>query len=141
MDENLKRLESYLISKYELVELSGYIKKKLSNAFNSEVHVDPAHLLDLWKMMEPNLHQARAKNTASGRKMEGFELLNYELAIILNHYPRYIKKINEIEKQQKDARDMMDFMSMVGNIKSQPPKHELTNVSDMVDEIFFSDSE
>lgn len=139
MDENLKNLEDYLIKRYGIVELGGFVKKKLSNAFNSEVHVDPYHLQNLFEAMDKNLRQIRATNVAKGSKMEGTQLLLYELAVVLNHYPKYIRKINEIEKQSKDVREIKEFMSMVGSTKSQPPKHELRNVSDMVDEIFFSE--
>ena len=139
MDENLKNLEEYLIQKYELVELNGAVKKKLANAFNSEVHVEPYHLLNLFKKMEDKLRQNRATNIAKGKKMEGISLLLYDLACILGIYPQYIRKINEIEKQNKEVREMKDFMSMASSVKSQPPKHEFSNVSDLVDEIFFSE--
>ena len=141
MDKDLIALEEYLIQHYEVVELNSSIKKKLSNAFNSEVHVDPHHLLQLWKSLETNLRKIRAQNIAKGQAKDGNLLLMYEMAVVLNHYPKYIKKIGEIEKQEKDVKDMKEFISMVNTIKSQPPKHEMTNVSDMVDEIFFSDSE
>lgn len=141
MDKDLKELEEYLIQHYEIVELNSSIKKKLSNAFNSEVHVDPYRLLQLWKSLEPNLRKIRMQNAAKGQAKDGNLLLMYELAVVLNHYPKYIKKIGEIEKQERDVKDMKEFMSMVDTIKSQPPKHEITDVSSMVDEIFFSDLE
>lgn len=137
MNDDLKKLENYLLEKYDVIELDSSVKSKLFNLFKNDKRVTPEHLLKLFQIMESILKKIRVQNIAKGKKIEGNMLLKYDLTIILNYYPQYIKKINEIEKQEKDVHDMRDFTNMISNVKSQPPKHEFSDVSELVNEMFF----
>lgn len=129
----------YLKERYGLVRLSGRVFNKLNEAYNSSVHVSPLYLKDLFVAMEQNLNSIRANNIAKGKKMEGEDLLLYDLAVILSYYPKYMRKMALYEKQSNELKDLEQFIELAKNVKPNKTKQEeFTDVSDIVNDLFFS---
>lgn len=133
-------LEAYLCKRYGLIKLTPGIKKRLIEAYESSLHVQPERLLSCWRQMEQYLNNARSQNVARGNDMSGVALLGYDLSVVLNKYESFMRYITAAEKQNEEVNDAMDLHELTQNVlKYNKPKiKELKNVSDLVEEIYDS---
>lgn len=138
MSESYK-LESYLCKRYGLIQLTPGIKKRLEDAYNSDLHVDPDRLLSCWKQMEQHLNNIRLKNVAHGNDMSGIKLLGYDLSIVLGKYDSYMRYILAAEKTNEEAKISIDeYKTFKRNMEFRPKNYtrKLKDVSDLIDEIY-----
>lgn len=133
-------LEAYLCKRYGLIKLTPGIKRRLTEAYESSLHVKPDRLLSCWRQMEQYLNNARSQNVARGNDMSGTALLGYDLSVVLNKYESFMRYITAAEKQNEEVSDAMDLHELTQNVlKYNKPKiKELKNVSDLVEEIYDS---
>ncbi len=133
-------LEAYLCKRYGLIKLTPGIKRRLIEAYESSLHVQPERLLSCWRQMEQYLNNARSQNVARGNDMSGVALLGYDLSVVLNKYESFMRYITAAEKQNEEVNDAMDLHELTQNVlKYNKPKiKELKNVSDLVEEIYDS---
>ena len=138
-----EELERYLCNRYGIIKLTSGIKKRLEEAYNSSLHVKPERLLNCWRTMEQALNNTRMQNVARGNTMSGVALLGYDLTIVLGKYESYMRYIIAAEKQMESVKDTMEMHEIMKSaLKNKPkpkPKHELRDVSEWVEEIFFSE--
>lgn len=142
MDKAQKALEKYLAKRYSLIQIPSTLRTKLYFAYNdTNIKVEPTHLLTLFQLFEPKLNKIRLENVAKGKNIQGSNLALYDLTIVLSYYPRYISKIKQHEKAAKEYKGLEESVAMIKNVKNTLCENKTKDVSNIVDDLFFLDGD
>lgn len=141
---NLKKqkdnLIDFLSTYYEICYFPKYFFIKLESIYNGTFHgltrpVSPSDLLEMWQTKIDYLNRVYSKNCNTGKKIEGIQRINYDLAILLSRYDKFLdwkeqqRFQNQImlkEKQQEPSYIISEFHT-VGEKEN--------SIEDILDEI------
>ena len=107
-------LNVYLLDQYEVCTLSArfweYIKDIQKGKYRGKrcLPVDLETLFNMWKDYQKELDKTNAWNRHNGKVIEGESRAIYDLAILMNNYVKYAKKVEktkrEVAEKEKNSR-------------------------------------
>lgn len=138
-------LNVYLLDKYEVCTLSArfweYIKDIQKGKYRGKrcLPVDLETLFNMWKDYQKELDKTNAWNRHNGKVIEGESRAIYDLAILMNNYVKYAKKVEktkrEVAEKEKNSRADNSERINYNKIKAVETKDGLGDISDLLDDL------
>ena len=134
-------LFEHLLNSYDICALSSYIKMALDNVVAGKYKgkSKPIPYRDLaicWIDGQRALDKIYINNKQIGKDMSGDQRLIYDLAIVVNRFPKWKNLKVKSEKAKQELVNMVSFddidMSKIGHGKQEKKK----DISDISDDIF-----
>lgn len=136
---------AYIQEVYEITMLPKYVFTKMNSIFNGEYMGlnKPINLTDIFTMFKLKknvLDKIYAQNVSKGKTMDGIGRFNYDLAILLSQYDKYVKwkensktrKIKEIKREDIENRNSI---SKIIKRNSIDKKNEEDDIDNLIDEL------
>ena len=138
-------LNVYLLDQYEVCTLSArfweYIKDIQKGKYRGKrcLPVDLETLFNMWKDYQKELDKTNAWNRHNGKVIEGESRAIYDLAILMNNYVKYAKKVEktkrEVAEKEKNSRADNSERINYNKIKAVETKDGLGDISDLLDDL------
>lgn len=138
-------LNVYLLDQYEVCTLSArfweYIKDIQKGKYRGKrcLPVDLETLFNMWKDYQKELDKTNAWNRHNGKVIEGESRAIYDLAILMNNYVKYAKKVEktkrEVAEKEKSSRADNSERINYNKIKAVETKDGLGDISDLLDDL------
>lgn len=138
-------LNVYLLDQYEVCTLSArfweYIKNIQKGKYRGKrcLPVDLETLFNMWKDYQKELDKTNAWNRHNGKVIEGESRAIYDLAILMNNYVKYAKKVEktkrEVAEKEKNSRADNSERINYNKIKAVETKDGLGDISDLLDDL------
>lgn len=143
------KLYRFILETYDVSKLPSHFFKKLEDIYTGKLKglscgIPPEDLLDMWKRKHKlgELDRTRAKNIVSGKEMNGYQKLNYDLAVIIAQYHDYLKwkERNKIIEQEVNKVHIdilkevdLDKLSVIAQNKNKESEEDIDS---LLDELF-----
>lgn len=138
-------LNNFISDMYGITYLPNFFYKKMASIYDGSYKqlsrpVPPEDLLDMWKQKKSFLLKQAEIDKKRGKEIDGLARVNYDLAILLGRYDKYLKwkeqqKIAQAEIEEQKKKDA-EFVSYKDISTSKPKKKENEiDISSMLDEI------
>ena len=138
-------LNVYLLDQYEVCTLSArfweYIKDIQKGKYRGKrcLPVDLETLFNMWKDYQKELDKTNAWNRHNGKVIEGESRAIYDLAILMNNYVKYAKKVEktkrEVAEKEKNSRADNSERINYNKFKAVETKDGLGDISDLLDDL------
>ncbi len=93
----------------------------------------------MWKDYQKELDKTNAWNRHNGKVIEGESRAIYDLAILMNNYVKYAKKVEktkrEVAEKEKNSRADNSERINYNKIKAVETKDGLGDISDLLDDL------
>ena len=133
-------LIEFLTNQYNISFFPKYFYTKMQSIYDGtykglQKPIPPEHLLEMWQTKSNYLNKINSKKP---KPLEGLNLINYDLAILLAKYDKFLewKENQKQEQEQIKARikEKNNSIKYKAFVKTQS-KHDSNDLSDMLDEI------
>ena len=129
----LKNYDVYSISSYANMLISDVVNGKYKGKSRPIPYIDFAHC---WIEGQRTLDKINAENKQLGKKMNGDQRIIYDLAVVVNKFPKWksakLRLENERQRIVQEASFEEVDMSRIGQTKQVKKK----DISDISDDIF-----
>lgn len=131
-----ERLERWIHEHYGIVVLPKYFIAKLEKIYDGFYEgitepISPKDILDMWnrQVKYGNLAKIRANNIRRGIKLDGIDLINYELAVLLNKYDSYKKWKRKVamNKARRESHEILTNYVSNKDVKTKKQIEEEEN--------------
>lgn len=139
---NRDDIYNHLLDNYDIVEVPGTVFTRLDAVITGTYGrkskpIDYADFVACWRDGQTTLNKINRNNRIAGKNIEGVHRINYDLAVVLKHFPQWRKKQEklkaeriEAEKAQREAvRINYDKM-----IRTEIKHEGLDDISALLDE-------
>lgn len=143
------RLFYWLYDNYNIKVLSNYVYTKIANitdgTFSKRIisPISYSDLLCIFKRMKKTLDKEYLKNKQKGKEFDAVGRINYDLAIVINNYDKYLewKEKNRGRSLQKeevinDIKTMHQSNIVTEHKKNKEVNGKMINISDIIDDCF-----
>ena len=128
----LHHFYKWVQKRYDVVVLPNKFYTKMASIFDGTYiglsrGIPVKHIFDMWKRKLKELRSINIYNRKKGNIIEGINLINYDLAVIINKYDSYLNWLNKMEiLREQRLEDKEDF----GKQKINYKKISIVNNSD-----------
>ena len=143
------KLNDWLLEHYNLAVTPSdrfwSIVRELGNGFYKNKRcraIDVDSLTEAWRWAQHNLDKIAVRNKSMNNAMEGETRIHYDLAIVLNKYPLFLKwkdkqKAAAAAMVQESQRPKINYNNLEKQIlESKKDTDNLDDISDLLDELF-----
>lgn len=140
-----RKLIDWLHQHYRMVVIPSHFIQRLDNVFlgfydGITEPVPPEDVLDMWKRKADELNKIKLRNVRKGFKLDGVNLLQYDLAVVLSKYDSYlewkrqIQAYNSIERKPYKMQTTDLVSPDLERIKRE--REENKRINDIITQIF-----
>ena len=120
-------LFDYIQDKYGITKLPKHFFIKMSNIFNGKLDglskpIPPEHMYDMWVRKSAYLDKVNNNNISKGKKMDSYARLNYDLAIIISKYDKYLEWLDKQKALSSENESLKENISITNVLYKQNNK-------------------
>lgn len=142
------RLFYWLYDNYNIKVLPNYVYTKIASiadgTFSKRVIAPISYfdLLCIFKKMKKTLDKEYMKNKQKGKEFDAVSRINYDLAIVINNYDKYLEwkeRNRDRNIQKKEVASDIKSMRQSGvptKEKNKETNEKMINISDIIDDCF-----
>lgn len=143
------QLYNYISRNYGITNFPSKFYEKIESILNGTYKnitkpIPVENLLDMWQQKINYLNKVSVNNQKNGKQIEGLARVNYDLAILLSRYDKYLawkerKRIEQeqIEKESENNNNQIDYAKI--NLQSNSHNTKVANnkidINEILDEI------
>jgi hypothetical protein len=146
---NKHKLYQLIADNYNISAFSTLFCLKIENIINGTYKnvtkpIPAEDLIDMWQQKMSYLNKVSVNNQKNGKQMEGLSRANYDLAILLSRYDKYLawkerKRIEQeqIEKESENKNSQIDYakINLQSNSHNTKTANNKIDINEILDEI------
>ena len=133
---------NHLLDNYDIVEVPRSVFVKLDAVITGTYGrkskpIDYADFVACWRDGQKTLNKINRNNKIAGKNIEGINRINYDLAVVLKHFPQWRKKQEKLKVERIEAERAQREAVRINydNMQRTEIKHEgLDDISALLDE-------
>jgi len=134
------KLFNWIADNYNVSDFPTYFCLKLEDIFNGKYKsiskpIPVEDLYDMWQQKMDYLNKVSVNNQRNGKQIEGLSRANYDLAILLSRYDKYLawKERKHIEQEQirkdnENKGNQIDYTKINSNCHNVNVKNQSKNI-------------
>ena len=133
---------NHLLDNYDIVEVPSSVFTRLDAVITGTYGrkskpIDYEDFVACWRDGQTTLNRIYRKNKIAGKNIEGVARINYDLAVVLKHFPQWRKKQEKLKAERIEAERAqreavrINYNSM---IRTEIKQEGLDDISDLLDE-------
>lgn len=139
---NRDDIYNHLLNNYDIIEVPGTVFTRLDAVINGTYGrkskpIDYADFVACWRDGQTTLNRINRKNKIAGKNIEGVARINYDLAVVLKHFPQWRKKQEKLKAERIEAERAQREAVHINydSMQRTEIKHEgLDDISALLDE-------
>ena len=139
---NRDDIYNHLLDNYDIVEVPGTVFTRLDSVITGTYGrkskpIDYADFVACWRDGHTTLNKINRNNKIAGKNITGVARINYDLAVVLKHFPQWRKKQEKLKAERIEAERAQREAVRINydSMQRTEIKHEgLDDISALLDE-------